>query len=97
LRRPNDKASFDADYQFLEKAHLHFNVLVVGHKADIDPYGLNAKVGGYTILNLSGSYDIIPNVQVYGRLDNLLDKRYEEIYGYGTSGLAGYGGIKTSF
>ncbi len=93
IRRPNDKASFDIDYRFLEKAHLHVNVLVVGHKADVDPTG----VAGYTLLNLSGSYDLHPKLQLIGRIDNLLDKRYEEIYGYGTSSIAGYGGIKTTF
>ena len=93
IRRPNDKGSFDVDYRFLEKAHLHVNLLMVGHKADIDPNG----VAGYTLLNLSGSYDLHPKLQLFGRIDNLLDKRYEEVYGYGTSGLAGYGGVKTTF
>jgi outer membrane cobalamin receptor len=27
------------------------------------------------------------------RIENLLDKQYEEVYGYGTAGFSVYGGI----
>jgi vitamin B12 transporter len=98
FRRPRDKANFDADYRFMEKAHAHLNVLMVGAKADVgttaDP---RAEVPGYVVVNLSGSYDIAPNVQAFARIDNLFDKKYEEVFGYGTSRIAGYGGVKLSF
>ncbi len=92
LRRPRNKASFDTDYRFLEKAHAHVNVLMVGQKADYA-----STVAGYVTLNLAGSYDIHKNVQIYGRIDNVLNKQYEEVYGYGTSSIAGYGGVKLSY
>ena len=92
LRRPRNKASFDTDYRFLEKAHVHVNVLMVGQKADYA-----STVAGYVMLNLAGSYDIHKNVQIYGRIDNVLNKQYEEVYGYGTSSVAGYGGVKLSY
>ena len=92
LRRPRNKASFDTDYRFLEKAHVHVNVLMVGQKADYA-----STVAGYVMLNLSGSYDIHKYVQVFGRIDNVLNKQYEEVYGYGTSSVAGYGGVKVSY
>lgn len=92
LRRPRNKASFDTDYRFLEKAHVHVNVLMVGQKADYA-----STVAGYVMLNLAGSYDIHKNVQIYGRIDNVLSKQYEEVYGYGTSSVAGYGGVKLSY
>ncbi len=92
LRRPRNKASFDTDYRFLEKAHVHVNVLIVGQKADYA-----STVAGYVMLNLAGSYDIHKYVQVFGRIDNVLNKQYEEVYGYGTSSIAGYGGVKLSY
>ena len=54
-------------------------------------------IAGYTLVNLAGSYDINKNLQVFSRIDNLLNKQYEDVYGYGTSGVAGYGGVKVSF
>ena len=92
LRRPKDKASFDADYRFLEKAHIHANVLMVGQKTDYA-----STVAGYALLNLAGSYDVYKDVQLFARLDNVFDKQYEEVYGYGTSGVAGYGGVKLAY
>jgi len=96
LRRPRNKASFDTDYRFLEKAHVHVNVLMVGQKFDYLENG-QGPLSGYVMLNLAGSYDIHKNVQVYGRIDNVLNKQYEEVYGYGTSSVAGYGGVKLSY
>ena len=92
LRRPRNKASFDSDYRFLEKAHVHVNVLMVGQKADYD-----STVAGYVMLNFAGSYDVHKNVQIFGRIDNVLNKQYQEVYGYGTSSVAGYGGVKLSY
>ena len=92
LRRPRNKASFDTDYRFLEKAHFHVNLLMVGQKEDYA-----STVAGYVTLNLAGSYDVHKNVQLFARIDNVLDKQYEEVYGYGTSGVAGYGGVKLAY
>jgi vitamin B12 transporter len=100
LHRPRDKASFDADYQFLEKAHIHLNVLMVGQKADtayISYSSVPVAIAGYTLVNLAGSYDINKHFQVFSRIDNLLNKQYEDVYGYGISSVAGYGGVKVSF
>jgi vitamin B12 transporter len=93
LRRPRDKANFDTDYRFLEKAHLHINVLMVGGKLDY----ASTTTTGYVLLNFAGSYDIHKNVQLFGRIDNVLNKQYEEVYGYGTSSVAGYGGVKVNY
>jgi len=96
LRRPRNKASFDTDYRFLEKAHVHVNVLMVGQKFDYLENG-QGPLSGYVMLNLAGSYDVHKNVQIFGRIDNVLNKQYEEVYGYGTSSVAGYGGVKLSY
>jgi len=36
-------------------------------------------------------------VELTGRVENLLDKDYEELYGYRSPGIAGYIGIKGEF
>lgn len=100
LHRPKNKASFDADYQFLKKAHIHVNVLMVGQKADSAYIGYTSvpvTIASYTLLNLAGSYDVNTHLQVFARIDNVLNKQYEEVYGYGTSSVAGYGGVKVSY
>ena len=34
---------------------------------------------------------------VTGRVENLFDKEYEEVLGFGTPGVAGYAGVKLQF
>ena len=38
-----------------------------------------------------------PGLEVFGRVENLLDQKYYEIYGYATPGIAGYAGVKVTF
>ena len=41
-----------------------------------DEANQNAKLPGYQRVDLRTSYDITPNVQLYGLIQNLFDKRY---------------------
>ena len=40
--------------------------------------------------------DVSDSVTLFARVDNLFDETYSEIYGYGTAGLSGYGGVKVA-
>jgi vitamin B12 transporter len=52
---------------------------------------------GYWKLQLGASYKIQPNVEVYGRIENALGAKYQEVYGYNTAGFAAYAGLKIKF
>ncbi|CAL1241254.1 TonB-dependent receptor plug domain-containing protein [Candidatus Methylocalor cossyra] len=93
IRRPTHKGSLQLDYRFMEKADLNFTLLLVGDKDDIG----GTRVPGYVLANLATSYQVNDHLRLFARVDNLFDKRYEEIYGYGTSRIAPYGGIALSF
>jgi vitamin B12 transporter len=34
---------------------------------------------------------------VFARVNNLLDKQYQEVFGFGSPGVSGFGGIEFSF
>lgn len=51
----------------------------------------------YVLVTLAGSYKIQPNVELFGRIENLLDQKYQEVYGYNTAGVAAYAGVKVTF
>jgi len=100
LRRPKNKSLFDANYCFLGKGNVNLEVLYVGKRDDYDYSSWPATrvtLGSYTLVNLAASYDVTRNIQVTGRVNNLFDKNYEEVFGYGTPGISGYAGIKCSF
>ena len=48
----------------------------------------------YVLLDGSLAYALGPAARVFVRLDNILDARYETVYGYGTARFSVYGGIK---
>ncbi len=93
LLRPRDKGNFEANYRIDKDADLNLVVIAVGEKDGV----LGTRVPAYAIANLAGSYQVHPNVKLFARLDNLFNKEYQEVYGYGTTRLAGYGGITLTY
>ncbi len=100
LRLPRNKGSVNINYNFLEHANINLNVLVVGDRADVDfssfPFR-RVTVPGYTVVNLAGSYEVNQYLKTYLRIDNLFNKQYQEVFGFGTSGVAAFGGIRLSY
>lgn len=48
----------------------------------------------YGVIHLGGAYDLTKHVALFGRLENLTNKHYEEVFGYGTRGRAFFIGIE---
>jgi vitamin B12 transporter len=99
LRRAKNKAGFDANYRFLKNGNINLNLIYVGKRADISYVGYSAirvKTPGYVLTNLAASYNLTKNIQIFGRIDNLFNKNYEEVIGYGTPGASAFIGIKGS-
>jgi vitamin B12 transporter len=100
LRRARNKAGFDANYRFMGKGNINFNLIRVGKRADISYSSHPAsrvETAGYVLANVAGSYDLTKHFQVIGRVNNLLNRDYEEVVGFGTPGVSAFGGIKVSF
>ena len=94
LRRPKHKGNLSLDYCFLEKGNAHVGIIYVGDRDGIFPYPLRIKLDSYTLINLAVSYDITQNFQFFLRMDNLSDRIFEEIKGYGTARRSLYGGLR---
>ena len=54
------------------------------------------KLAAFDVWNLSATYDVNKRVQVYTRVDNLFDRRYEEILYFGTPIRSIYWGVKVN-
>ncbi len=100
MRRPKNKFGMDMNYRFLEKGNINLGFIYVGKKENKDFTAYPAtkvKLDSYKLVNVAASYDITGNIRIFGRIDNLFDEDYEEVLGYGTPGVAGYGGLKITF
>ncbi len=100
IRRPRHLASFNANYRFLsERANLNLDVTYNGRMED-DIFSfpiVRTTLSGFTLVNVSGSFDVTDNVSVFVRVENALDDRYEEIVGYRAPGAAAFGGLRVTF
>jgi vitamin B12 transporter len=97
-RRPRNKAALDATYAFTTKARGTASLTYVGESSDID-YTVyqTTTLDSYILANVNAEYDLRKNVTLFGRVENLFDEEYEQVFGYGTPGRAGYGGVKMTF
>lgn len=55
------------------------------------------RLGDYFLLDVAGSYQVNETVELNLRVENATDTDYEELAGYGTRGITGFGGVKLTF
>ncbi|HEY8521509.1 MAG TPA: TonB-dependent receptor [Gammaproteobacteria bacterium] len=80
-RSPSDKLRLIATYR------VSRNSIDVGGVA-LDDYG---------VLDVSVAYDVSRTLELYGRLENATDERYQEVIGYNTAGRSAYAGVRLRF
>lgn len=103
IRRPKNTVNAGLAYQITEKLGSDINVSYVSKRFDtyfqsVYPYAQKrVKMPSYTLVNLGVNYQLIPNLNIYANLNNLFNKKYENVLGYGQDGRNVYVGLKGSF
>ncbi|MGD0839738.1 MAG: TonB-dependent receptor [Candidatus Acidiferrales bacterium] len=102
-RRPRNLGGFDFSWRH-RRLMLNANAVVHGADLDVEPnYGTYAceldmqclfENRGFVDLNGGFAYQMPRGVEIYGRLNNLLDRKYEEAFGYPALHLNFLTGIK---
>ena len=98
-RRPEHIGSLNFNYNFYQdKANLNLGINYNGRQEDqvFPPFptpSLRTTLGAYTLVNLAGSYEFNKYVTLFGRIENLLDESYEEVFGFTSPGVGGFAGI----
>ncbi|MEZ5572677.1 MAG: TonB-dependent receptor [Halioglobus sp.] len=63
-----------------------------------DAEGLSGEaLDNYEVVDITASFALLDGLDIYGRVENLLDEDYQEVPTYNTSGAAAYAGLKYSF
>ncbi len=91
INEPRNSAGYNVTWQH-GKLMLNTNAYIRGSVLDVEPnLGLGAcdydlpclfPDKGYVRMDGGFSYRLPKGVEIYGRLDNMLDQRYEEVLGY---------------
>ncbi len=100
LRRPGHTLLGTLEVRPVQRATVSLGVRYVGHRKDIDadsPFGDRISLGGYTVVNLAGTFELSPRWMLFGRIENLFDREYDDPHGFQSSGFAGFVGVRTEF
>ncbi len=97
-RRPRHTASLNLNYGFLQqRAQLNLGVTYNGDQEDFDfttiPSG-RVTLDSYTLVNLGASYRFNDQLTFFGRVENLLDDSYQDVFGFDTPGIGAFVGLK---
>ena len=103
VRRAPHSGRADLTYAF-NSGLGHINVAAVYNGAMQDlafrlPIFSQERVmlSDYWLVNVGASYKIAPGVEMYGRVENLLDTNYQEVYGFETAGISAYAGLRFTY
>ena len=106
IRRPKNSGSFDTSWRH-GRLMLNANAYLRGQTLDLEPndgvyaceMGLQCLFAdnGYAVLNGGFSFRVRRGFEVYGRLNNMLDRKYEEVFGYPALPLTFLAGVKFTF
>lgn len=93
VRRPKDQAYAAVNWTPTDR--LSGLVSLTYNGKELDSSGAYAPA--WTRVDLRAAYKLNDTVELYGRVDNLLDESYQQVLGYGTPGLSVFGGVRTRF
>jgi outer membrane receptor protein involved in Fe transport len=106
IRRPRHSAGYNLTWRY-RRLTLNTNAYIRGTTLDVDPsLGLSAcSYGmpcfftnrGYTRVDAGFSYRMPGGIEIYGRLNNVLNQKYEETFGYPALRLNFLAGMRFTF
>ncbi len=104
LRRPRNQGSAAVTVRPLRHASATASLLYVGERRDstFEVGSTPRTFGGYTRVDLSARYRIpdvagLRAVELFGRVENLLDREYEEVAGFPALGINFLAGLRGTF
>jgi vitamin B12 transporter len=99
IRRPRNTLSLAVSWDFLSRWNASLTFDHTGKREDMDYLAYPARaltLAPYSLLNVVVSCQTAARLQLFTRLDNILNARYEMVYGYGALGFSVQAGVKVS-
>ncbi|MEC9310697.1 MAG: TonB-dependent receptor, partial [Pseudomonadota bacterium] len=100
VRRPEHELLLSATLDtFNGRGSITADVRHVAGNWDSQFFGTyaTAELPDYTTVDVSAQYELNPNVVLTGRVTNLFDEEYSDVWGYAKRGRAAYIGVRASF
>ncbi len=95
-RRAKHLASVNLGYSFLDgKAVVDLGIDYNGKQ--LNRTANPVMMDDFVLANVAIAYKLTKQIELFGRIDNLFDKDYEEVPGYHTTGIGFFAGIRGMF
>lgn len=94
-RRPRNTVNVTGDYRW--PFGLSTGATITHVSGSFDDAANSARLGGYVLVDLRASMPITESIELYGRIENLFDERYQTAAGYGQPGRAATAGVRLRY
>ncbi|MCA9471667.1 MAG: TonB-dependent receptor [Nitrospirales bacterium] len=94
-RWPVHQASATLTYQPVEPLRVTGTFRYVGSR--FSTTGNQSPLPHFYLFNLAATYQVNSHLEVYTRVENLADRKYEEVLFFGTPGRSIWGGVRVNF
>ncbi|MGI8481761.1 MAG: TonB-dependent receptor, partial [Chthoniobacterales bacterium] len=96
-RRPRNEAYVSASYLWFGKFRTTAEAKFVNAREEINFGGPNFDIEDYSVVNFAAEYEMNRYLTIFGRVNNLANERYSEVFGFPALGRAVYVGAKVKF
>lgn len=96
IRRPEQQGSLDATWRIGGgPAKLNLGVTYNGDTWDTDfDTFQRVRLDPYTLVRFGAAWQMTDQIEVYGRVENVLDEKYQDVIGFNAAPQAAYVGIR---
>jgi vitamin B12 transporter len=96
-RRPRNEAYISASYLWFKRLRTTVEAKFVNAREELNFGGPNFDIEDYAFVNVAAEYEINRCVSVFGRINNLGNEDYSEVFGFPALGRTALAGVKVRF
>ena len=96
-RRPRNEVYVSASYLWWKKLRTTLSAKWVNAREELNFGGPNFDIEDYSVVSFATEYEINSHFSIFGRVENLTNEQYAEVFGFPNLGRAAYGGVKFRF
>jgi len=96
-RRPRNEIYVSATYLAWKRLRTVVEAKFVNAREELNFGGPNFDIEDYSFVNIAAEYEVNPHFSIFGRVNNLTNEHYSEVFGFPALGRAAYGGVKVRF
>ena len=93
-RRPRNEVYISGSYLWWKKLRTTAEAKFVNAREELNFGGPNFDIEDYSFVNFAAEYEINAYLSIFGRIDNLTNEHYAEVFGFPALGRAAYGGVR---